>query len=257
MEVRPLHEAEFDRFLDLLCAAFSLDRRRSAHAFNTEPLRDQRMKWGLFNRHGDLVSILSVLRLEFGWGSASGFSNVATRRIDRGKGFAERLMREVLDHLRREGVEAALLFAHDPRLYARLGFTHGDRVVRANLVRVPPSTILEPMDPATVRELYDRWVEGSPGRLRRDESRWRYWDWRYGACYEAMDGYFRLESGVVREAVWTNPPWALEVGTAAEWIGTATVTADLDVPIENGSDELTMMVYRCPTVPEMFMSDQF
>lgn len=257
MEARPLREAEFERFLDVLCDAFALDRRRSAHTFHTEPLRDERQKWGLFDRHGNLVSILSVLRMDFGWGPASGFSNVATRKLDRGKGFAETLMREVLARLAAEGVEPALLFAHNPRLYARMGFVTGDRVIRGNLVRVPPSTVLEPMDAAAVRSHYARWADSSPARLRRAESRWAYWDWRYGAAYEAMDGYFRLESGVVREAVWTHAPWALEIGVPAEWIGTATVTAGLNVPVEGAVDELLMMVYRCPTVPEMFMTDQF
>lgn len=257
MEARPLREAEFDRFLDLLCDAFSLDRRRSAHTFHTEPLRDQREKWGLFDRRGTLVSILSVLRMDFGWGPAGGFSNVATRASERGRGYAETLMREVLRQLAARGVEPALLFAHDERLYRRLGFVEGDRVVRGVLARVPPSTILDPMGAEVVRAHYDRWASASPARLRRDESRWRYWHWRYGASYEAMDGYFRLESGVVREAVWSNPPWALEIGVPAEWIGTHTVTVGLNVPIESVADELHLMVYRCPTVPEMFMTDQF
>jgi GNAT superfamily N-acetyltransferase len=255
IEVRPIVQAEADRFLVLLCDVFGLDYGRAHSVFFTEPMYELNRKWALFE-NGEMLSILTTTPLIFGWGRAFGIAGVATRPDRQHQGLAGRLLEAVMEHGKRNGEGAALLFAKSKSLYERMGFVELDRVIRAALVTVPPEPD-QTYEPNEIKDCYAAWACQDPNRLRRDDQRWRYWNWHFRICSPFQDGYICFEPGLLREAIFSQPVQAMPIPHDAEWLGLTNMADALRIPIRDPRPELFLMGRNFSSPPQMFMTDQF
>ncbi len=281
MEIRPIRAGEAESFLRLLCDVFGLDFGRAHRIFFTEPMFDLNRKWALLE--GDeILSILTNVSLEFGWGKAIGIAGVATRIDRQNEGLASKLLEAVLAQAEKDGETGALLFAKAPTLYERAGFQVMDQVIRGPIdraserseIRGPRSDISNPksvnpepraqspepfkiLDFQQVQDRYDHWSLQNPNRLRRNDRRWGYWRWNLRVCTEFEDGYICSEAGLVRECVVSHPvdSWPLPAG--AEWLGLESLANEIGVPLKTKDHELHLMTRNVPSCPQMFMTDQF
>ena len=256
METRPIRAAEAETFLRLLCNVFELDFNRAHRIFFTEPLFDLSRKWALFDG-GEMVSILTTVPLEFGWGKAIGIAGVATSFEMQNRGYARELLSAVLSAAQENAENGALLFAKDPTLYSKLGFEIVDDVVHGPIQTDPEREPFDLLDFQEVQTLYDRWSLQDPNRLRRDDRRWGYWRWNLRVCTAFEDGYLCTEAGVIRECVksHTAREWPLPLGS--EWRGLSTMAKQVGIPLVSGERDLHLMGRNIPGVPQMFMTDQF
>lgn len=255
-EIRTIREHEGEAFLRLLCDTFNLDFDLAYDLFFCEPLFDLNRKWAIVEGQ-QLVSILTTTPLSFGWGNAYGIAGVATRKDRQGEGLARRLIERVMRESAYRGEEAGLLFAADMRLYQSIGFEPLDRVVRGTVLSLPLELDQEPMPVEILRQQYDRWSFEHPDRLRRDEARWNYWKWNFREARSFRDGYYTLESGVIREALFSDPQKKLPVPRGTEWLGLAFVADQLEIPLGAVSVPMYLMGHNVPGQPQMFMTDQF
>lgn len=255
-DIRPIRAEEGEDFLRLLCEVFGLDFDRAHNIFFSEPLFDLNRKWALFEGR-EMVSILTTVGLEFGWGRAIGIAGVATRESRRNEGMASLLLERVLKESAKRGETGALLFAKDETLYAKNGFESLDRVVRGTVRGEPEPKLPIIVGSDEVRRRYDAWSEADPNRLRRDERRWQYWKWTLRVCTELPDnGYVCLEGNTLREAVSSRPLTSWPVG-AAEWFGLTFMADQLGIQLADAAVELYLMGRNIPGQPQMFMTDQF
>ncbi|MEA2552021.1 MAG: hypothetical protein QOJ65_197 [Fimbriimonadaceae bacterium] len=243
-------------FLRLLCDVFGLDFSRAHRIFFTEPMFDLNRKWGLF-RDGEVLSILTTVPLEFGWGKAMGIAGVATRGDSQRKGLATKLLESVLLEGRMQGEEASLLFAKEPVLYERLGFSVLDEVVRGPIQVSREHETFHLLDFQEVSDRYGEWALQDPSRLRRDDRRWGYWRWNLRVCTAFGDGYICTEAGVIRECVVSSPVAAWPLPAGSEWLGLQSMADEIGVPLKSKAHELHLMGLNVPVKPQMFMTDQF
>ena len=256
IEVRPIRESEANEFLALLCDVFELDIDRARGVFFNEPLFDLRRKWALFER-GKMVSILTTVPLNFGWGKAVGIAGVATALSRQGEGFAGHLLARVIQHSEANDEGTLLLFAKNMTIYERCGFRILDDVVRGPIqcrAEQSPSPVL---NLAEIQDFYSGWAERDPSRLRRDTARWNFWKWNLRVCTAYESGYVCHEGQQMRECVLDQPPheWKLPIGT--EWFGLRSMADRLQLPLGGTSFELWLMGRNVPATPQMFMTDQF
>lgn len=256
MEVRPIRAAEAEAFLHLLCNVFELDFNRAHRIFFTEPMFDLNRKWALFDG-GEMVSILTTVPLDFGWGRAIGIAGVATMIERQGQGYAHELLTSVMRAADAAGETGALLFAHNPTLYGRLGFEIIDEVIRGPIVANPERDPFTLMDFQEVQSLYNRWSLQDPNRLRRDDRRWGYWRWNLRVCTAFEDGYICTEAGIVRECVKSLPATEWPLAAGSEWRGLASMANQIGIPLSAKEHDLHLMGRRIPGPPQMFMTDQF
>ena len=255
-EIRPIRADEAETFLQLLCDAFRVEFNRAYAPFHDEPYFSLSRKWALFEGT-EMVSILTLTPLEFGWGRATGIAGVSTRADRRREGHGGRLLSRVLRHLEREGAPAALLFAQATDIYERAGFEPLDRVVRAPLPALAPEELDAEFPFALVRAMYDEWAAASPDRLRRDDLRWRFWHWNRRSARMLGGGYGCVENGALREAVGISGDSPLALPTGAEWVGLTAVADDLGLVFSKATVELTLMGRAVPGTPRLFLTDQF
>ena len=259
-EIRPIRMSEAEAFLQLLCDVFALDFNRAYTVFFQEPYFDLQRKWAVF-QGTEIISVVTTTPLAFGWGEAVGIAGVATREKYRREGYAARLLETVLRNSERSGVRSALLFAQRTDLYASLGFETIDRVVRAPL----PESLLggssagefEILEAETVRGIYDQWSHGHPDRLRRDELRWKYWNWNYRIAEAVGEGYAVIEPNLLREGLYHRSNSSLPLPASSEWLGTTFMADQLGLVFERAVIELYLMGKNVPGIPQMFMTDQF
>lgn len=259
--IRPIHRNEAEPFLELLCTVFGLDYNRAYSIFFDEPYFDLARKWAVF-QGAEIVSILTVTPLEFGWGKAIGIAGVATKEKYRREGYASRLIQKVLNTADHAGEGSVLLFAQRPDLYAPLGFEMIDRVVRAPL---PPSMLSQPtpleesriLDVQEVREVYDRWAAANPDRLVRDDRRWQYFLWNYRVAEPVGGGYAVVEPNLMREALYHRSTETLPFPPGSEWLGTTFMADQLGLVFTSAVVELFLMGRNFPRIPQFFMTDQF
>ncbi len=252
--------SEAEGFLQLLCDVFGLDFNRAYTVFFQEPYFDLQRKWAIF-QGTEMVSVLTTTPLTFGWGEAIGIAGVATREKYRREGYAARLLESVLRHHERGGVASSILFAQRTDLYASLGFETIDRVVRAPLSPAlldgHSSGEFDVLEPETVRAIYDRWADSHPDRLRRDDLRWRYWNWSYRIAEPVGDGYTVIEPNLLREGLYHRATPTLPLPANSEWLGTTFMADQLGLVFERAVVELYLMGKNVPGIPQMFMTDQF
>ncbi len=255
-EIRPVRESEAEDFLRLLCDVFELDFERAHSIFFSEPLFDLHRKWALYEGR-EMISILTTVPLQFGWGRAIGIAGVATKVDRQREGHAARLLEKVLREADRTGEGPALLFAKETKLYARLGFETIDTVVRANIDANPANGVTDMLSFSEVRGIYDQWASEHPDRLRRDDRRWQFWKWNLRVCTPLPGGYVCHEGRTIRECLhngsidhWTLPP-------DSDWIGTTHMAKLMNIPLREPEVELNFMAYRVPSMPQLFMTDQF
>jgi predicted N-acetyltransferase YhbS len=257
LTIRAIEREEITEFLTLMCQVFELDMRRAEDVFLREPLFDLSRKWAVFEEN-EMVSILTTVPVQFGWGRGFGIAGVATREDRRGKGLAGELVEHVCKVGEECGENAVYLFAKQRDLYERLGFKVVDTVIRGSLDRIEELSVPAMLDVAQVERRYDAWAEADPNRLRRDAQRWRYWRWNLRVCTEFGDGYLCSEAGVTREVVTdvkVHSPWVLP---DAEWFGLSSMTERLGVPLVERRFELFLMARNAPhEPPQMYMTDQF
>lgn len=256
IEIRTIREDEIPVYLNLLCKVFNLEYERAHTILVGEPLFDLNRKWALFDS-GVLVSTLTTTHLEFGYTDVVGIAGVATEPDRQGQGLAGSLLEHVLEVSRRRGEVGALLFASDHRLYANHGFELLDTVVRGPVLSSPLELEADPVEFLFLRGLYRDWAEDSPARLRRDQARWKYWNWFERSSFEVDEGYFCVENGMVREAIWSRNPVKMPVVRGTEWVGLSKVTESLQVPVGGLSSNMVLMGRGVDFVPEFFMTDQF
>lgn len=254
--IRTIKESEGEDFLELMCDVFGLDFNRAYDVFFTEPFFDLNRKWAIFEGK-EMVSVLTTAPLEFGWGRAFGVAGVATRKSRQHEGYAGRLLERVCKEGARRGEPAALLFARQIDLYEKLGFEPIDRVVRGTVAICEGETSSETLDSAVVVAKYDLWSNAHKDRLRRDSVRWRYWNWHLRTCTHYKDGYVCDELDTVREIVCSGAVGAVPVRVGTEWLGTAFMTDQLEIPLEGAQEEMILMGRGVPGIPQMFMTDQF
>ena len=256
IEIRPIREPEAETFLGLLCGVFDLDFARARSIFFTEPLFDLNRKWALFEKDR-MVSILTTVPLEFGWGRAIGIAGVATALERQGEGFAAKLLTQVMKASAENGEPGVMLFAQDRRLYERVGFEILDNVIRGAMIARPEDEIPEGIGFDQVKAIYDAWSCGNPNRLRRDPLRWQYWKWNMRVSTAFHDGYLCFEGGIVREVVIGEPAsdWVLPLET--EWLGLASMASRLGVQVASPEIELHLLGCNIPALPEFYMTDQF
>lgn len=255
-EIRPIREHEATTFLRLLCDVFALDYHRAESIFFNEPMFSLDRKWALFDGK-EMLSILTTVPMEFGWGKAIGIAGVATVESRRGEGLAALLLERAMASSAKNGEEAAYLFAKDPRLYQRLGFEILDEVVRGKIDDSKNDHRARILTFEEVQRIYDDWASQSPDRLRRDERRWRYWRWNLRVCTAASDGYVCVEGGTIRECVANTIPEQWGVGNDAEWFGLSTMASACHVNVKNPKRELYFMGRYSPSCPQMYLTDQF
>lgn len=255
-EIRPVREQEAETFLGLLCDVFGLDFNRAAHVFFNEPYFDLNRKWGLFEGR-ELVSILTTTPLEFGWGHAIGIAGVATRPDCRRLGLASQLLDRVLREADRNHEGSAFLFANHPNVYEKAGFKLVDHVIRAPILASEGYREEDYMAEPDVRRIYETWSNAHPNRLRRDERRWKLWQFNMRRGVPLLGGYMVAEGGLVRECVVRDlaSPWPVERG--AEWFGLASMASSMGVPLGPAKQELLLMSRTATQAPQMFMTDQF
>lgn len=256
VKIRPVEGDEADSFLALLCRVFELDIGRARGVFFSEPLFDLRRKWALFEQ-GRIVSILTTVPLQFGWGTAIGIAGVATEPSEQGRGLGTMLIDYVLAASESHGERAALLFAKRKELYERCGFRELDRVVHATLEPSLPSSDDRLIGYDEVRRVYDAWAQEHPNRLRRDDKRWQYWKWNLRMCQAFGPGYLCIEGNVVREAVATPMDGGWPSAPAKSWVGLGSMTRLCGAPVVERQEDLYLMARGFEEPPQMFMTDQF
>ncbi len=256
-EIRPIREAEAATFLSLLCRVFHLDVGRASAIFYSEPFYDLNRKWA-FIQNGSMKSILTTTPLDFGWGRAIGIAGVGTDDSARGKGYAETLLREVLSQSEQSGEGPAILFAHKTVLYERVGFEVLDHVVKGAIRVSDPRPWGQGLPLAEVQSRYAEWASQDEARLRRDERRWRYWQFVYRECLDmGRRGYIGCEASLCREAIVEEATHAWPVHHGTEWYGLRSMAKVVGVPLLEEKEELILMGRHFPSLPQMFMSDQF
>lgn len=252
-DIRNIGEHECEEYLSVLCESFGLDLARARTAFFGEPYFSLDRKWALFNKRR-IVSILTVVPIEFGDGHGIGIAGVATLEDERGEGLATALLNHVVGHYETAGAKKALLFARADSLYRRSGFDVLDRVYSQPL---PPGRVARPNQLLydDVRAAYDRWAAEDHRRLRRDDERWKYWAWTFKTALAIDGGYFCYESNRVREILprFTRLPIAEHV----DFYGTGELAQDLGIEITDTGSDLLLMGRGFDYVPRMFMTDQF
>jgi N-acetylglutamate synthase-like GNAT family acetyltransferase len=256
IEIRQVRPDEGELFLKLLCDVFHLDIGRARSVFYREPLCDFGRKWAL-SEDGQMVSILTTVPLAFGWGEAVGIAGVATREDRRGEGLAAQLLEHVLKTGRERGEQAAFLFAVRPEVYERVGFQVIDEVIRGRIRCQDASTPPPNLGFAEIADMYTRWSEADPLRLRRDERRWAYWKWNLRVCNAFGGGYLCTEGGTVRECVVDRPETIWPLPSQTDWFGLRSMAELQNVPLVESKAELLLMGAGAPDVPQMFMTDQF
>lgn len=256
IDIRPIRASEGERFLALLCEVFDLDFGRAQAIFFSEPFFDLNRKWALFE-HGEMVSILTTVGLEFGWGRAIGIAGVATASGRERQGLAGRLLATVMEESARVGEGPVLLFAKDTRLYERLGFELLDTVIRGPIQSLPEPEVPLGLEHDVVRTIYEAWADQDQNRLRRDDRRWKYWRWNLRVCTPLENGYLCFEGGVVREVIGAvkGVPWHLPPDT--EWLGLSSMASQIGVPLLTTTPDLHLMGRGFKSMPQFFMTDQF
>lgn len=255
-EIRPIREREGDEFVELLCSVFGLELSRAKAIFYAEPMFDLQRKWALFEA-GKIVSILTTVPLEFGWGTGYGIAGVATAADRRREGFAGRLLEKVNQEMDRRGEQIGLLLAKEQGLYRQIGFEALDTVVRGPILRTETTRFTRYLEFEEVKTTYEKWAAENPARLRRDDRRWRYWKWNLRLCAEQPSGYICFEGGTVREAIGVAKADVWDVPIATEWVGLRSMAELMGVPLESSVEEYILMGRNCPATPQIFMTDQF
>lgn len=256
IEIRSIREKEAPDFLHLLCDVFELDYDRASGIFFNEPMFDLRRKWALFD-NGEMVSILTTVPLEFGWGRSIGIAGVATKVARQRTGLAGVLLERVLEESEKQGETAAWLFAQDKKLYERCGFEVVDVVVRGPILGDHDDRLSNMLAFDEIRSIYEDWAQRSDARLRRDERRWKFWKWNLRVCTPFQAGYICHEGKLVRECVAPERRLAWRMPAEAEWVGLKGMAEKLSLPLGNIEQELFFMGRNAPGVPEMFLTDQF
>lgn len=256
IEIRPIKEGEGEQFLGLLCDVFELDYYRAEGVFFTEPMFELERKWALFDGR-EMLSILTTVPLQFGWGRAFGVAGVATRPNRRNEGLAGKLLDKVVEESAKQGETGALLFARELGVYAKHGFEAIDRVVRGRILGTPEDKNPRILDFAEVQREYDAWALQDQDRLRRDEPRWRYWRWNLRICSALAGGYLCLEGNTMREAVTPGSRKDWPVGPYTEWLGLTFMADQLGLELHDAQVDLYLMGKGVPRVPQMFLTDQF
>jgi GNAT superfamily N-acetyltransferase len=255
-EIRTIRPEEAEPFLRLLCEVFGLDFDRARGIFFTEPMFDLRRKWALFE-DSEMLSILTTVPLQFGWGKAIGIAGVATREDHRRRGLAQCLLETVLQESAGRGEKGALLFARETTVYERTGFQAIDQVVRASIRVSPETSVPHALDGEEIARIYAAWSERDPARLRRDEQRWAYWKWNLRVCSPFGGGYICTEGTSVRECVLNERVAEWPLPSSAEWLGLDSMARLLEIPLKAPIVELQLMARGVPLPPQMFMTDQF
>jgi predicted acetyltransferase len=120
-----------------------------------------------------------------------GVAGIAVEPESRGRGFASRLMRGLLEELRRDGVAISSLYPATTRLYRTLGyeqagqhFEHAYPVSRIAARRATRSVrAFEPSLFDAVKQCYTRWAQWQTGALDRRDYIWnRVQNPRSGPC---------------------------------------------------------------------------
>jgi predicted acetyltransferase len=253
VEIRTINEGECDEYLGVLCDVFELDFDRARTAFFSEPYYSLDRKWSLV-RKGKIVSILTVVPLEFGDGPGIGIAGVATVQDRRDQGHATDLLNHVCDFYSKRGADKALLFARSQSLYHKAGFSELDKVY---LQPLPAGRAAVPrqLDKEHVRDLYDAWAKKDDRRLRRDEDRWKYWSWTFKTPLALGAGYFCYESSRIREVLPTYD--RLPISELVDFYGTGELARDLGIETSDANFDLLLMGRGFDYVPRMFMTDQF
>lgn len=256
-EVRRVANNESDAFLRLLCDTFNIDYSRAHIYFSQSSFTDLQRKWALFDG-GEMLSILTTVPLQFGWGRAIGIAGVATIETRRNEGLATALLSQVIAQAQANGYEGAYLFATKVEMYAKMGFEVIDQVVRFEVCASEQRRPAKSLTDAEVRVLYDQWASDHPDRLIRDDRRWKYWKLGNRVCSPLDGGYYCLESGTVREFVGQPgyAKWPIPTGT--QWVGLNSMSTQFEVPnCSGGQVDLMLMSLGTQRVPQMFMTDQF
>lgn len=248
IEARPIRLDEADEFLRVLCEVFELDFGRARPVFFSEPFYDLKRKWALF-RAGRIVSVLTTVPLQFGWGLASGIAGVGTLMQERGQGLGRQLLEAALS----DGTPA-YLFAKRKDLYEEVGFCVVDSVVRGTFAPTAHS-VEDPLTFDEVQDIYTAWSESEESRLRRDSQRWAYWKWHLRLCDRFGNGYVCREPGMIREAIRGEGEWP--VATNEEFFGLVSMAERLQLPLASTEHDMYLMALGTDRVPQMFLTDQF
>jgi len=252
-EIRTIKDNECEDYLHVLCDAFELDFDRARTAFFSEPYFSLDRKWVLLQKQ-KIVSILTVVPIEFGDGKGIGIAGVATVADRRDHGHATGLLNYVCDHYSKGGANKALLFARSESLYLKAGFSELDKVY---LQPLPAGRATQPrqLEKETVRDLYDHWAKQDARRLRRDDDRWKYWSWTFKTPVALGNGYFCYESNRIREMIPALE--RLPISELVDFYGPGETAKDLGIEITNATYDLLLMGRGFDYIPRMFMTDQF
>ncbi len=254
IEIRPVSAQEADEFLHVLCEVFELDFSRARSIFQREPFFELDRKWALFV-NGRISSVLTTVPIEFGDGKAIGIAGVATLPALRGQGLAGRLLDEVFCVACKNGEGRGLLFARDEALYSRHGFRTLDRVILQSLPQGFALTDRKLVGIDEVKRHYEDWASADQRSLRRDDRRWKFWQWNAKTAFAMPNGYVCVELGRVRELVPTYNP--IPISDPLEFYGLASMAEELGIPVSNPTYDTYLMGREFDYVPKMFLSDQF
>ena len=256
LEIRSIKQAETPEFIELLSLVFDLHSEKVKPLFYNDPFYDLDRKWAIFDR-GVMSSILTTVPLHFGIGKAYGIAGVATHPSKRGMGLASTLLSEVMSKSEKVGEHFGLLFAEDKRLYEGLGFSEIDRVIKGSIISEKRHSPVKPTNIKYIRECYNNWSEKNPLILKRDDQRWKFWNYIKKPIEKHRGGYICIENNIVREALFHEPSSSWPVPIRTQWLGLDSMIETLGIPIEKKERHMYLMGKNFQDLPIMFMTDQF
>ena len=212
--------------LDLICRAFEVDRQAAEPIFYADPFFDLSHKWLLFD--GDRpVSTATVVPLDVQMGGwymrCAGIAGVATDPSQQGRGYASRLLRDLLTALPDMGYIAAALVPNRRPIYERLGFVMVGERFRVHLS--PPISCSVGVvrwasweDAPLLSRLYRLHGGHRLGALRRGDERWQYVLWhnpKIALLGDPPNGYAVLSEepgALVVKEIMPPPPLTFQLG---------------------------------------------
>jgi predicted N-acetyltransferase YhbS len=175
-----------EEVLRLVCESFDLDIAAARPLFYEDPLFEHRHKWLLFD--GDRAVCTATLSNSpmnmGGWVlPVAGIAGVATSPSLRGRGYATRLLTDILRALPSMGYAAAALVPSRPELYRKTGFAMAAErwTLTVSVAEAAGGPVASELTEETARPAIERIhsLHGAHrlGAVIRDPRRWRYFFW--------------------------------------------------------------------------------
>jgi len=241
-------EAELEQVFDVCDAAFSTTSREYFVASVRNDPDWEPWQTRVLVEDGRVLSTVQIfsrqIRIGQGWVRCGGVGNVATLPAARGRGFASRVMQDVLDALRSRGYPVSVLFTSIHPFYARFGYRKVPMPRwRFQTGKLPKPAVgvreVGPDDLPTVRHLHERDALQRPIVVRRNQQRWAVLDKTPVTPGTTVWLMTEDGQGYIRVGQWDDRPFVFEVATTGDNVDTF--------------DALLAEAFRRKGSPELFL----